>query len=128
MKKLLSLLTVFLFLSVSWLHSQQRIKLFDVNQGLCGNFVNTIFQDQNGFLWAGTGTGLCRFDGADFTAQPTFDSIPTDFVSVSFTDKKGNVWLGHNNGSLTFYDGKNFTIVSSSEKTMSKVVGIAEDS
>lgn len=128
MKKLLSLLTVFLFLSVSWLYSQQRIKLIGVNQGLCDNFVNTIFQDQNGFLWAGTGNGLCRFDGSKFAAKPTFDSLPSDFVSISFTDTKGNVWLGHNNGSLTFYDGKNFKIVSPAEKTMSKVVGIEEDS
>ena len=128
MKKRLSLLAIFLFLSVLWLQSQQRIRLYDVNQGLCGNFVYTIFQDQNGFLWAGTGNGLCRFDGSNFVSNITLDSIPRDFVSISFIDRQGNIWMGHNDGSLTFYDGKHFKIVSPAEKTMSKIVGITEDS
>lgn len=127
MRKVSVLLAFLLLFSSSWLYSQQRIRLMDVNQGLCGAFVNTIFQDQNGFLWAGTGNGLCRFDGTNFVTNPTRDSLPTDFVETSFFDSHGNIWLGHNDGSLTLYDGKNFRIISPSSNTRSKIVGITQD-
>ncbi len=127
MRKITALVAILLLVSSSWLNSQQRIRLLDVNHGLCGGFVNTIFQDQSGFLWAGTGNGLCRFDGLNFVTDATEDSLPAGFVETSFHDSRGNIWLGHNDGSLTLYDGKNFKIISPSQNTRSKIVGITQD-
>lgn len=128
MKKFLSLAVWLLILFTNWIHSQQQqFRLFGISQGLCHDFVNTIFQDQNGFLWAGTGNGLCRFDGWRFAVNPTKDSLPSDFVTTSYKDSNGNIWLGHNEGSLSLFNGKNFIIVSPAAQTGSKIVGIIED-
>ena len=35
-------------------------------QGLCDNFIYNVTQDKNGYLWLGTGEGICRFDGFNF--------------------------------------------------------------
>ncbi len=127
MKKFFVLLVLCLIFQEKWLHSQQQFRLYGVHQGLSHSVVNTIFQGPKGFIWAGTAIGLSRFDGLQFIANPTLDSLPADFVSTSFTDANGDIWLGHNDGSLTFFDGENFKIVSPSEQTRSRVVGIAED-
>ncbi|MBN8641501.1 MAG: hypothetical protein J0L86_06770 [Flavobacteriales bacterium] len=41
-------------------------KNYDIQDGLCDNNVNSIVEDQKGFIWIGTREGLSRFDGAEF--------------------------------------------------------------
>ena len=40
-----------------------HFKTYSVSEGLCHPFIYNISQDKNGFIWLGTGEGLCRFDG-----------------------------------------------------------------
>ena len=59
---------LFLFLNV-WSHlSAQNIKFEHYNDkdGLSHNSVRHIVQDEKGFLWLGTFSGLNRFDGYQF--------------------------------------------------------------
>lgn len=128
MKKFSGLLFAFLLCSVTLLKSQeQQFRLIGLDQGLCHNFVHNLFLDDNGFLWAGTGNGLCRFDGLSFVTNPTRDSLPTDYVNVSFRDSEGNLWLGYNDGTLVHYNGRNFRIISPADSTISRIVGITQD-
>ncbi|MGD2036052.1 MAG: two-component regulator propeller domain-containing protein, partial [Bacteroidales bacterium] len=53
-----------------------RFNYFSISEGLCHPFVYNIIQDNNGFIWIGTGEGLCRYDGMDFAASAEFDSLP----------------------------------------------------
>ena len=39
---------------------------FGLEEGICDRYIYTINQDNNGYLWIGTGAGLCRFDGFEF--------------------------------------------------------------
>jgi signal transduction histidine kinase/ligand-binding sensor domain-containing protein len=39
---------------------------YTVDNGLCDNYINSIFQDSRGFIWFGTAEGMSRFDGANF--------------------------------------------------------------
>jgi ligand-binding sensor domain-containing protein/serine phosphatase RsbU (regulator of sigma subunit) len=129
MKKSLGLIFSLLFLFLTLLKSQDRqVRLFGLDQGLSDGFVHNIFFDDNGFLWAGTGNGLCRFDGLNFVTNPTRDSLPIDYMNVSFKDPDGNFWLGYNDGTLVHYNGKNFRIISPADSTISRVVGITMDS
>ncbi|NNT73106.1 hypothetical protein HKT18_12850 [Flavobacterium sp. IMCC34852] len=41
-------------------------KNYDTQDGLCDNNINSILEDQKGFIWIGTREGLSRFDGAEF--------------------------------------------------------------
>lgn len=88
--------------------STTRFQGFSVSDGLCHPFIYNIEQDKNGFIWLGTGEGLCRFNGLEFTSSSEFDSLPVDVVSASFTDSLGILWYGFNNGEVWSYDGNYF--------------------
>ena len=39
---------------------------YDTSNGLPHNNINCIFQDKAGYIWIGTASGLCRYDGYEF--------------------------------------------------------------
>ncbi|MDN0072466.1 two-component regulator propeller domain-containing protein [Bacteroides caecigallinarum] len=58
---------VFIFISIFTGFCQKyQFKHIDVSNGLPNNFVRSIYKDKDGFMWFGTQTGLCRYDGYDF--------------------------------------------------------------
>lgn len=61
---------LFLFLSITATIQAQSgafiFKNYDTQDGLCDNNINSILEDEKGFIWIGTREGLSRFDGAEF--------------------------------------------------------------
>lgn len=104
----------------------ERFKHYDVADGICHPFIYTINQDKNGFIWIGTGEGLCRFDGFDFQSFSGVDSLSNDVVNVSFADSFGNLWFGFLNGLLLSWDGKNFTKYNLPVETPSAIKAILQ--
>lgn len=43
------------------------VKILDISNGLSDNFVSSICQDANGYMWIATELGANRFDGSKFT-------------------------------------------------------------
>ena len=43
-----------------------HFRTYSTEQGLSSRFVYTINEDNPGYLWIGTGSGICRFDGTTF--------------------------------------------------------------
>jgi ligand-binding sensor domain-containing protein/serine phosphatase RsbU (regulator of sigma subunit) len=120
--------TLYLVLSVSPLHAQHyKFRLYGVKEGLCHPFVYTINQDQKGYIWLGTGEGLCRYNGFEFYGDFTADSLPEAFVKKSYRDSEGNLWFGHNDGSITFYDGSHFQVMDTGEGITSTINDVTED-
>jgi len=67
-----------------------------MNDGLAGNDVRSIIQDDKGFMWLATDNGLQRFDGSSFT---NYHHSPTDSQTISsdnllalLKDKQNNIW------------------------------------
>src|SRR5215471_7042863 len=65
-------LTAYIILLMVTSNMQAQIKEDDfeqstLQQGLSDNFITSIVQDESGFIWIGTSTGLNRFDGSRFT-------------------------------------------------------------
>jgi len=125
---------IFLFVIIFFLGKLSNVngqeyefRQFGIEEGICYPFIYTINQDINGFLWLGTGEGLCKFDGNDFTDKFTTDSLPPAFVKKSFRDHQGNLWFGHNDGSITKYDGKRFTIINTRGMVNSTINDIVQD-
>jgi len=97
-----------IFICQSALGQIYQFKEYNIEEGLSHPFVYTINEDKNGFLWIGTGEGLCRYDGFDFTVSRADDTLTSGFVTSSFLDKNGVLWFGHNSGEITYYDGIHF--------------------
>ncbi len=103
-----------------------KVKNYNTQDGICHPFVYTLNQDAGGYLWAGTGEGLCRFDGFDFSAPSVSDSLTGRVAVISFKDADGNLLFGFNNGVLARYDGASFKTASPGIELNSSITGIAQ--
>ena len=84
--------------------SQYKVDVWQTEQGLPLNTVQTLLQTRDGYLWVGTAGGLARFDGVRFT---TYDSSQApDMASQPIfglmEDAQQNLWIGHSKGCLLY--------------------------
>ncbi len=95
----------------------QNIKFehYNDNNGLSHNSVRHIVQDDNGFLWLGTFSGLNRFDGYQFksylSSSRNINTINNDDITALELDQANNhLWIGTRNGLTLFeLDKETFT-------------------
>lgn len=70
--------------------------------GLPSDAVMVSFQDQRGFIWLGTTSGLARFDGRHvqpFVARPEQpDTLSHPFIHALLDDGQGSLWVGTSDG------------------------------
>lgn len=95
------------------LHAKQneiRFEHINTQNGLIDPSVTNIIQDQQGFMWFATLTGLVKYDGYYFTNY-TYD--PSDSNSISYPyiwklyiDREGFLWIGISLGGLNKLDLK----------------------
>lgn len=58
-------------------------------------FYHIMQEDDGGYLWFATSTGVIRFDGIDFSLFDTENSdLPANFVRTLFKDSKKRLWYG----------------------------------
>lgn len=76
---------------------------FDIESGLSNNYINSIEQDSQGFIWVATADGLNRYDG-------------TQFIKFKNTKHKG---LKDNNISQIKYNKQNNTLYIATDKGLS---------
>ncbi len=90
----------------------QNIKFekISIEQGLSQSTVRQIVQDQQGFLWFGTNSGLNRYDGYNFKVYYAVpgdtNSLSNNYIECLFVDRKNILWIGTSDG-LNAYDIKN---------------------
>jgi len=77
-------------------------------KGLSQNMVNTILQDEQGFMWFGTWDGLNQFDGYDFTIYNKLDGMSNPTINSLLEDNEGVIWIGTQDG-LNRFDRKTKT-------------------
>jgi ligand-binding sensor domain-containing protein/serine phosphatase RsbU (regulator of sigma subunit) len=116
-----------LLISSYGIHSQEyRISNFSTSEGLLHPFVYTINQDNKGYIWAGTGEGICKFNGFTFIADNIQDTLQGQVASISYSDSQNNLWIGYQNGSIVKYNGKDFEIINTEDLITSAITGITE--
>ncbi len=90
-----------LFGSALFAQSPEREPLYfqtyTIEDGLSDNWVRDITQDQQGYIWIATGSGVSRFDGYEFKI---FRNDPADSTTLSgndvwaiHTDRQNNIWI-----------------------------------
>lgn len=92
---------------------------------MCSNKINSVIEDEEGFLWFATSKGLCRYDGISFVNFPLPKETKQDISPETglrtreseealslLIDKKGDLWIGSfRESTVSWFDGKNFTSV-----------------
>ncbi|MCB0277187.1 MAG: ATP-binding protein [Calditrichaeota bacterium] len=93
-------------------------KNYTIEDGLPGNEVYNILQDESGFLWLGTSGGLARFDGYGFKVfQQSPDNPEGLSDNLVITLCKGNyrgepvLWIGTESGGLNAFFPKTETFL-----------------
>jgi ligand-binding sensor domain-containing protein len=66
--------------------------------GLAGNIVYSIAQDDSGAYWFGTNRGISRYDGDTFTNFDSTDGLPGNHVYAIAVADNGDVWVGTRDG------------------------------
>lgn len=95
-------------------------------EGLPGNTITDVIQDNKGYIYIGTYEGMVRFDGVDFTVFNKNLNSHYNFVSARtiFQAKDGAIWVGSND------EGIFRIVMDSSEevKSFSKNTGLPNNS
>ncbi|MGE5498382.1 MAG: two-component regulator propeller domain-containing protein [Syntrophothermus sp.] len=99
------------------------------------DYPGSIAADPGGNLWIGSsGYGLAKYDGSSWKINNIKNSgLPSNFVNPVVPDKKGNIWLGTsmstapNKGSLTKFDGMNWTVYDSAILPANSIQSVAID-
>ena len=86
-----------------------RFERISLREGLSQGTINTILQDDQGYMWFGTEDGLNKYDGYNFTVykHDPDDSLTLSdsFVSAIHEDQNGDLWIGTRSG-LDRFDRK----------------------
>src|SRR2546421_1803203 len=106
-------------------------RAWTTEEGLPDNSVFSLLQTRDGYLWAGTGDGLTRFDGIHFK---TFEEVDVRGVNSGkiinlFEDTKGNIWIGTESAGILILDpqGKLTSLSESETGAESRLVTLCED-
>jgi signal transduction histidine kinase len=86
-----------------------QYQIITKEQGLPSNYVFNVTEDANGFLWAATDKGLCKFNGSTWQLWNIENGLASNYVTDLVADKKGGLWItlsGLKGGLAYFKDGK----------------------
>ena len=106
-----------LLLSVVSLAQPYSVKQLGIEKGLSNNYVVSIAQDKQGFLWFATEEGLNKFDGTRFTTylkneDLTRQGITGNELNCLLDDPQDSIlWIGTQRAGLNAYDYVNNTFL-----------------
>jgi len=104
-----------------------QIQTFGVAQGLPSPDIRVLYQDSKGVVWAGTQSGLARFNGQVFSAVREAGA-PQDVTSVILEDRSGTLWFGTSGQGLFRYrDGAFVTLTTADGLVSNWIMALHED-
>ncbi|HET9227814.1 MAG TPA: two-component regulator propeller domain-containing protein, partial [Thermoanaerobaculia bacterium] len=100
-------IALFLLLEACPLDAQVRIRRnLTVDDGLAQSQVLTLFEDRDGYLWAGTNDGVSRFDGSTFTSFQSSHGLPPGPVRAVRQTADGALFFATDRGVSILRDGR----------------------
>jgi ligand-binding sensor domain-containing protein len=110
-------LFIFFIFSAAFIHAQEPAHFQFTRQtpasGLITHELNSIIQDNDGYIWIGTPEGLQRFDGIRYKTFRHQDndprSIATNLLWQLMPAKNNNIWLLSADGKVGLFNTRQFT-------------------
>jgi diguanylate cyclase (GGDEF)-like protein len=93
-----SALLAILLAAPSLSRASSRFQLFTARDGLPQQQVLSLHQDELGYLWVGTFSGLGRYNGREFRTYSTADGLASNTVQAMATTADGQLWVGTTRG------------------------------
>ena len=95
---------------VSTVTFAQTWEVFDnVTAAFPSNNMSDIVEDADGIIWAGTGFGLCRYDGSTWSVWQSDNSgLPGNSVKCLGVDSTNRLWVGTLLNGIGIYDGSSW--------------------
>lgn len=115
MLKILYILAIILFSTMSNASEDRLFKSFSSDNPMSYRFTMSIAQDKDGFMWFGAQEGLHRFDGHKLVSYyheaEKENSLSSNVISRVLIDKKQNFWIGTRGGGVNLFnnDMQSFT-------------------
>ena len=75
-----------------------RVEKYDESDGLSGNTVSHILQDQEGSIWMITNRGIDRFADQSVITYSTRQHLSSDETEAVLADRDGRIWATHPSG------------------------------
>lgn len=98
MKRFL-LITILICITAEVVNAQRYpFRTFSIEEGLSESVVYDMVQDDDGYVWLGTGFGLNRFDGIRFQNFFEAQGLNSSRIRSLFKDVRGRVWVGSEAG------------------------------
>lgn len=102
-------------------------RVYGTEQGLPSNWVHTVLQSSDGFLWVGTHNGLARFDGVNFISHKR-PRLPANDCRALLESRDGTLWIGTTGGLAKYRRGCPGTFEQIAELAKQSIRVIFEDS
>ncbi len=94
---------------------------YDNTNGLVGNQVKSIDEDETGGIWIGTSQGVSYFNGNSWVSYSSPD-LHWSGVNATAFDSNGDKWFASPLGGITHFDGTIFTVYDTSNGLLSQNV------
>ncbi|HTR40327.1 MAG TPA: two-component regulator propeller domain-containing protein [Pseudomonadales bacterium] len=102
----------------------QNWKLFTTNNGLSGNAVRAIAEDNASNLWVGTeNSGLDYFSNGTFVSYQTSNGLPGNDISCLYLDADGVLWIGTSGHGLARFENGQWKSFSTKDGLVSDSIG-----
>ncbi|HEX2922186.1 MAG TPA: two-component regulator propeller domain-containing protein [Bacteroidales bacterium] len=121
--KFITLAISILLFSGSIKGQNYSFRSYNYEAGLPNDFIYTLNQTSNGYLWVGTGSGIVKFDGFSFFKVIYPDSLELRNPNASLKDKNGAIWYGCNDGTVFYTQDNNLIRLNiDNTKSISKII------
>jgi signal transduction histidine kinase/ligand-binding sensor domain-containing protein len=116
---LLSLMPVYMFANCALAYSPAapyvQFKVYGVYNGLADQYVEDVFIDSKGIVWAATQNGLSVYNGISFSNYSKDynnpEGLESNYLHALHEDTQGRLWIGSTYGGLYYFDKTEKTIV-----------------
>lgn len=92
--------------------TQYILDIWQTDDGLPQNSVQSVLQTYDGYIWIATQEGLVRFDGIEFKIFDTRNTpeIKNNYINYLYEDSQKNLWICTNGGGVTKYKNGYFEV------------------